>query len=95
MILVTLSFAERRIVALCQKQFPDIDIQITSPSIGYEDYANDIISREELIQLIVGELDRLDKFPAKGFSTYQRIPQEILDATSTLQKNGFDKYKVV
>lgn len=95
LILVSLPFAERRIMRLCQKQFPHVVIQITSPNISYQEYANDAISREELINLIVGEIDRLDKFPSKGFSMPEQIPEVVLGAMNKLMNVGFDKYKVV
>lgn len=95
LILVTLPFAERRLGALCQKQFPDLDLQITSPNIPYEEYANDTIDREELINLIVGEVDRLDKYPARGFTVSQKTPKEVHDAVNYLIDAGFSKYKVV
>lgn len=95
LILVALPFAERRIMRLCQKQFPDVSIQITSPDIAYREYTNEAISRRELINLIVGEIDRLDKFPSKGFSLPEQIPKPMLEAKSMLINAGFTKYEVV
>jgi uncharacterized SAM-binding protein YcdF (DUF218 family) len=95
LILVALPFAERRIMRLCQKQFSDVNIQIASPSISYQAYANETINREELIALIVGEIDRLDKFPSKGFSVPEQIPETVLEAMNKLMNAGFDKYRVV
>jgi uncharacterized SAM-binding protein YcdF (DUF218 family) len=95
LILVSLPFAERRIMRLCQKQFSGITIQITSPDIAYQQYINEAISREELVNLIVGEIDRLDKFPSKGFSIPEQMPEAVLDAMNKLMNAGFDKYRIV
>jgi uncharacterized SAM-binding protein YcdF (DUF218 family) len=94
LILVALPFAERRIMRLCQKQFPGVITQIASPNISYQAYANEAISREELIALIIGEIDRLDKFPSKGFSVPEHIPGTVLEAMNKLMNAGFDKYRV-
>lgn len=95
LILATLPFAERRIAALCKKQFPDIEIQMTSPDILYANYANETIDRTETVNLIVGELERLYKYPAKGFIVTQVIPQDILAANERLINAGFKKYEMV
>lgn len=94
LVLVALPFAERRILALCHKQFSDIDVQVTSPDISYSQFANEVIDREETINLIVGEMERLEKFPAKGFSVAEAIPKKILIAAGKLIDAGYDKYQV-
>lgn len=91
-IIVTLPFAEKRIIALCQKQFPEIQAEITSPDVRYEEFFNKFINRCEAINMIVGEIDRLEKFPAKGFIVEQEIPKEILHAYHLLAEAGFNKY---
>ena len=94
-ILVALPFAERRILALCKKQFPDTKVSMSSPEIPYEEFPNQMIDAQEAINLIVGELDRLDKFPGKGFSVPEIIPQDVLNARTALIQAGFNKYQVV
>jgi uncharacterized SAM-binding protein YcdF (DUF218 family) len=94
LILVTLPFAERRILALCKKQFSDIEVSMASPDVSYVEFPNEFISKEDTLNLIAGELDRLDKFPAKGFSVPEEVPQAVLDATVSLMEEGFDKYRV-
>ena len=95
LILVALPFAERRVLALCKKQFHDMEIQMTSPDVTYPNFINEVISREEALNLIVGEIDRLDKFPSKGFSAGEDIPKGILEAVALLIKEGFNKYQVM
>lgn len=95
LILVALPFAERRILALCKKQFPDIAITMASSGTPYSEFVNDDIDRQESLNLIVGEIDRLRKFPAKGFSVEVDIPQQITDAVDVLIAEGYSKYQVV
>lgn len=95
LILVTLPFAERRILGLCKKQFSDVEVLMSSPDITYTEFPNEVISKEEALNLIAGELDRLHKFPAKGFSVPEEVPNDILEATASLMEEGFNKYQVV
>lgn len=94
LLLVTLPFAERRIMALCQKQFPNIKIEVTSPDTTYDEFCNEDINKQEAINLIVGEIERLEKYPSKGFITPQEVPIEIIYTSHLLVEAGFDKYKV-
>lgn len=95
LILVALPFAERRILGICKKQFSDVEVLMSSPDTAYAEFPNEAISKEEALNLIAGELDRLHKFPAKGFSVPEEVPQDILEATASLIEKGFDKYRVV
>jgi uncharacterized SAM-binding protein YcdF (DUF218 family) len=93
-ILVALPFAERRILALCKKQFPEIRVLMSSSDVSYEEFPAQLIDRQEALNLIVGEIDRLDTFPSKGFSVPGMVPRDILDARTTLIEAGFNKYQV-
>lgn len=93
LILTCLPFAQRRVLALCRKQFPENKFQVTSQTTPYSRYPNSAINRTETISLIVGELDRLIKFPAAGFSVAEPVPQNIKDSVGQLLRAGYDKYE--
>jgi hypothetical protein len=92
LILVALPFSERRILAQCIKQFTETNFQITSSHTTFEDFPNEFIDKDETINLIVGELDRLIKFPAEGFSIEQDVPLEVAEAIQSLADQGYGKY---
>jgi uncharacterized SAM-binding protein YcdF (DUF218 family) len=93
LILSVLPFAERRILGQCRKQFPRHKFLLTSPKMTYSSYPNSFIDRNETINLIAGELDRLIKFPAAGFSVPETVPQKIQNAVQKLFEAGYDKYE--
>lgn len=95
LILVTSPFAERRVMALCRRQFPAVEMELTSPNLTYSEFPNDMVDSVETIHLVVGELERLNKYPAKGFTAAEEIPQAILDAASSLLEAGFNKYRII
>ncbi len=43
---------------------------------------------------MVGDLQRIKLYPAKGFQVYQEIPPEIWNAYERLIQLGFDKHLV-
>ncbi len=91
MILVQKPYMERRALATFQKQWPgpEIDIRVTSPQIAFEDYPNADISLEDVIHIMIGDLQRIRIYPAKGFQTYQEIPANVWQAYEQLVAKGF------
>ncbi len=95
-IIIQKPFMERRAYATFMKQWPETEIEIfiTSPQINFEDYPNSTISQEDLIHTMVGDLDRIKTYPAKGFQIPQEIPPQILKAQQKLIKAGYTNHLV-
>ena len=62
--------------------------------IGFEDYRTETITREDDIQLMVGDLQRLQVYEKLGFQVHTDIPKPIRDAWERLVKAGFDQYVI-
>lgn len=88
-ILVQKPYMERRTLATFQKQWPEKDFVVTSPNISFYQYPNADISKEDVINIMVGDLQRIKIYPDKGFQTYQEIPQKVWDAYEQLVKFGY------
>ena len=91
-LLVQKPYMERRSYATFKKQWPDKDLLVTSPQIAFEDYPNEEIPMERVINIMVGDLQRIRLYPAKGFQIAQEIPEEIWAAYEKLVAWGFDKH---
>lgn len=91
MILVQKPYMERRTYATFKKQWPgpEIDISVTSPQISFADYPNAEISQQEVINIMMGDLQRINIYPEKGFQIYQEIPEEVWAAFNRLKEKGF------
>lgn len=90
-ILVQKPYMERRIFAAFKKNWPGKKAIVTSPQIKYEDYPNDKINKEEIINIMVGDLQRVKIYPSKGFQIRQKIPKDVWQAYEELIKLGYDK----
>lgn len=91
-IVVQKPYMERRSYATFKKHWPDRQLLVTSPQISFKDYPTDDIPLERVIHVMVGDLQRIKIYPAKGFQIYQEIPDNIWKAYERLVELGFDKH---
>jgi uncharacterized SAM-binding protein YcdF (DUF218 family) len=93
-IVVQKPYMERRSFATFKKHWPDKKLVVTSPQISFEEYPTEEISMEKVINIMVGDLQRIKIYPEKGFQVYQDIPEEVWDAYERLVILGFDKHLI-
>ena len=91
-IVVQKPYMERRSFATFKKHWPDKNLLVTSPQISFDEYPTDEIPLDKVINIMIGDLQRIKLYPAKGFQIYQEIPPEISDAYDRLIQLGFDKH---
>ena len=91
-IVVQKPYMERRSFATFKKHWPDKNLLVTSPQISFDEYPTDEIPLDKVINIMIGDLQRIRLYPAKGFQIYQEIPPEISDAYERLVQLGFDKH---
>ena len=90
-IVVQKPYMERRSYATFKKHWPDKKLLVTSPLLSFEEYPTDDIPVEKLINMMVGDLQRIKVYPEKGFQIYQEIPADVWEAYEKLVAMGFDK----
>lgn len=88
-LLVQKPYMERRTYATFRKQWPDKDLLVTSPQIAFEDYPTEEIPMERVIEIMVGDLQRIHLYPQKGFQIPQEIPADVWAAYEKLVEWGF------
>lgn len=95
-ILVQKPYMERRTFATFKKQWPDstTKITITSPKLNYDDYFTDHLNKEFVINIMVGDLQRIREYPKRGFQIEQNIPDNVLRACHRLISAGFTKHLI-
>lgn len=93
-ILVQKPYMLRRAYATFKKQWPCIDFVVTGPQISFQEYPNQAISQKLLINIMVGDTQRIKLYPQKGFQIPQDIPDEVWNAYKELVSRGYDKHLV-
>jgi uncharacterized SAM-binding protein YcdF (DUF218 family) len=88
-ILVQKPYMERRTYATFRKVWPEKRAVVTSPRISFDDYPTDEIPRERVLHVMVGDLQRIRLYPARGFQIEQDIPKEVWEAFEGLVAAGY------
>ena len=93
-IVVQKPYMERRSYATFRKVWPDKDVIVTSPQVSLDEYlsqySNEALSSDDVISIMVGDLQRIRLYPAKGFQIHQDIPDDVWDAYDELVEMGYD-----
>ena len=93
-ILVQKPYMERRSYATFKKHWPEKKLIVTSPQLSLEQYVTAAIPLEKVINIMVGDLQRIKIYPARGFQVSQEIPDEVWYAYEKLIALGFDKHLI-
>jgi uncharacterized SAM-binding protein YcdF (DUF218 family) len=97
-IVVQKPYMERRAFATFRKLWPEKEVIVTSPQVSFCDYlaeyANRALSASDVISIMVGDLQRIKLYPARGFQIVQEIPDEVWGAFEGLVRAGYDKYLI-
>lgn len=90
-IIVQKPYAERRAFAAFRKLWPEIRVIPSSPPISYDDYPNEEISKDEMLNIMVGDLQRMKVYADRGFQIPQEIPPAVWNAYEGLLELGYNK----
>lgn len=82
-------YMERRTLATFRQRWPELDLVVTSPQIEFDAYPTDAITREDVIHIMIGDLQRLILYAQRGWSAPQQIPAEVMEAYERLIKAGY------
>jgi len=93
-ILVQKPYMERRTYATFKKVWPEKDFVVTSPQIPFEKYPNELLSKDLIINIMVGDLQRIKEYPARGFQIPQEIPPEVWGAFEKLVAAGYTHHLI-
>jgi uncharacterized SAM-binding protein YcdF (DUF218 family) len=85
-------YMERRTYATVRKQWPDLEVVVTSPKLSFAEYPSEKHHTKYWIDTMVGDLQRIKEYPKRGFQIEQDIPVDVWTAYEALVKLGYTKY---
>ncbi len=95
-IVVQKPYMERRSYATFRKVWPEKEVRVTSPRVSLDEYlakySNAALSVDDVISIMVGDLQRIRLYPAKGFQIPQDIPPGVSDAYRQLIALGYNRH---
>lgn len=89
-LLVQKPYMERRVFATFKKQWVGaIDFIVSSPPILYENYFDRNQPKNSIINIMVGNLQRIKEYPELGFQAEQKNPNNVWSAWQRLVAAGY------
>jgi len=90
LLLISKPYMERRSYATCRKLWPEAEIVCASEPLELEDYIKSIDDEKLVVDMLVGDLQRVIEYPKLGFAVEQDVPTDVYDAYERLVHAGFD-----
>lgn len=90
LLLISKPYMERRSYATCRKLWPEADVVCASEPLELDDYIESIGDEKLVVDMLVGDLQRVIEYPKLGFAVEQDVPGDVHDAYERLLRAGFD-----
>lgn len=91
-ILVQKPYMERRAYATAKMVWGEKDFIAASPPIPFGTYSDGFRSKDEIINILVGDMQRIKLYPERGFQMSQDIPAAVWSAYELLVAAGFNRH---
>jgi hypothetical protein len=90
-ILVTKPNTTRRAYATFMVHWPQMNLMLSAPDLRFNELAEGQ-QTDDLINELVGDIDRIINYPDKGYQIQQQIPDAVHQAYERLRNSGFIKH---
>ncbi|WP_369171499.1 YdcF family protein [Streptomyces sp. R28] len=90
LMLISKPYMERRSYATCRKLWPEVEVVCASEPLELDDYIKSIGDEKLVVDMLVGDLQRVIEYPKLGFAVEQDVPGDVYDAYERLLGAGFD-----
>ncbi|GII65631.1 hypothetical protein Skr01_57160 [Sphaerisporangium krabiense] len=87
--LISRPYQQRRAYATCKKLWPELTVTCTSLPLPLPDYIEFIGDANRVINMIVGDTQRIIELPQSGYAIPQEMPSEVHDAYERLIQAGY------
>jgi uncharacterized SAM-binding protein YcdF (DUF218 family) len=88
-VLISKPYMQRRAFATAGKVWPELDVVCASEPLSFPDYLTGIGDQRLVVDMLVGDLQRVIEYPRKGFAVEQDVPIEVEKAYQRLVDRGF------
>ncbi|OLF17385.1 hypothetical protein BU204_11820 [Actinophytocola xanthii] len=92
--LISRPYQERRAYATCRKLWPEVDVTCTSQRITLDDYAASIGDIPRMINVMVGDTQRIRLYAENGYAIPQDIPADVQTAYDRLVSAGYSSHLI-
>ncbi|MEU5882106.1 YdcF family protein [Spirillospora sp. NPDC047279] len=89
-LLVSKPYMERRSYATVRRMWPEVEVVSASQPLTFGEYVEAIGDERFVIDMVVGDLQRVVEYPARGFAIEQEVPAGVHAAYRRLVAAGYD-----
>ncbi|MEU3018902.1 YdcF family protein [Nocardiopsis sp. NPDC007018] len=87
-------YMERRAYATARRIWPEVEAVCASARTGFDSYLGTVGDDRLVMDTMVGDLQRVMEYPARGFSVPQEVPERVRSAYAYLVGAGFDGHLI-
>lgn len=89
-LLISKPYMERRAYATCRKTWPEVEAICASEPLTFDEYVSEIGDAKWVIDMLVGDLQRVIEYPALGYAIAQDVPARVDASYRRLLQAGYD-----
>lgn len=87
--LISRPYQQRRAYATCRKLWPEVEVVCASRPLPLDEYVRDIGDADRVINMIVGDTQRITEYAKRGFAIPQEMPTAVEMAYKRLVAAGY------
>ena len=88
-LLISRPYQQRRAFATCRKVWPEVEVMCASQPVALSEYVARIGDATFVIDMLVGDTQRVIEYPQLGYAIAQDVPKAVVDAYLRLVDAGF------
>ncbi|WP_460367955.1 YdcF family protein [Actinocorallia lasiicapitis] len=88
-VLISRPYQQRRAYATAKRLWPELDVLCSSRPLPLDDYIESIGDVDRVINMLVGDTQRIREYPRLGYAIPQEMPKQVSDAYTRLVAAGF------
>ncbi|WP_425549371.1 YdcF family protein [Actinomadura miaoliensis] len=88
-LLISRPYQQRRAYATAKKVWPELEVVCASRPLSLDEYVRGIGDADRVINMLVGDTQRVWVYAERGFAIAQDVPAEVLGAYERLVAAGF------
>lgn len=82
-------YQQRRAYATCRLMWPEVDVVCASNPLELDDYVSSIGDPRRVVDMLVGDTQRIEVYAERGFAIPQEMPDEVRAAFERLVVAGY------
>ena len=94
MVLAVKPFMQRRVWATLAVEWPEMPATLASPTMTLDEYFTSELTPDKIVNIMMGDLQRIWIYAHKGWSAPQRLPDEVREAYRGLAALGFTRHLI-